>query len=712
MKIIDLRSAKTATRKVSVAALASSIVFAAGCAMQTTASDSNTFATPSGVTLGAVHGGNQPVSGATVTLYSAGQTGAGSSGVALGTFTTTATGSFQFQQVSTPSSTSYVPPTALGGNQYECGNGSDPLLYVIARGGNTSGSTASGTNNSAAVFIAPVGFCSVATSVNVNITEVTTAAMVVSTASFMNPNTEQIGADGIAVAYVALGNAFQTVSNLVSQSNGLALASRTITNSAATNTSGGPYYVSGVTVTATPETAKLNTVANILSSCVNQVSATSANNCSTLFSKAVPPSAVHTSEPSITFPTATDTLQAALYMFLNPSDSSTANLTALYNLSSATPPFQPNLSAAPTDWTIAILYQSTNACAAPSTASTFLSGPSGLAVDGGGNIWISNTQSSNSALSEMSSVGVPAACLNFGSTIAAGTRSNTAIDDAGNAWYGDTQNLSLVRFTPTTGAKLTYTTAAAPLAITADGSDNVFFTGVISGTGRLFKLPGAARATINGSATEISNTLSTSPTSAFPDSAGDIWVSSGSSFVTQVTLTASGAENGYNSTNYTVATPASSVVVGPANDIYVLSGEPADVITAFVPSGNTFTRKTGFPTAAHLGGMTNPSNLYIDGAQSTWINNDSAESSTNLSALAAIGGDGVGISPAGNTNGGYQKTSTYFNLMHSIVIDLGGNIWITNDNITNGVTEVVGGAVPIYQPYAYGITQNRFQTVP
>ena len=62
-------------------------------------------------------------------------------------------------------------------------------------------------NNAAAVFIAPVGFCSVASTVNVNITEVTTAAMVVSTASYINPNTEQIGADGIAVAYTAIGNA-------------------------------------------------------------------------------------------------------------------------------------------------------------------------------------------------------------------------------------------------------------------------------------------------------------------------------------------------------------------------------------------------------------------------------------------------------------------------------------------------------------------------
>ena len=84
-----------------------------------------------------------------------------------------------------------------------------------------------------------------------------------------------------------LGMPFRTVNNLVGTLSGLARTTRNLTNSAASNASGGPFYVSGVTVTATPETAKLNTVANIISSCVNQVSATSANNCATLFNNAV-----------------------------------------------------------------------------------------------------------------------------------------------------------------------------------------------------------------------------------------------------------------------------------------------------------------------------------------------------------------------------------------------------------------------------------------
>ena len=250
------------------------------------------------------------------------------------------------------------------------------------------------------------------------------------------------------------------------------------------------------------------------------------------------------------------------------------------------------------------------------------------------------------------------------------------------------------------------------MSITADGSDNVFFTGVIGGTGRLMKLPGAARATINGNASEISNTLGTTPTSSFPDSAGDIWVASGSNFITEVTLTTGGTENGYNSNNFTVATPAKSVTVGPTNTVYALSGDPADTVTAFTPSGNTFVRKTGFPVAANLGGINNPTSIYLDGAQSSWIDNGSAETSSLQYAASVIGADGAAISASGSSNGGYQKSSTYFNAMRGITIYLGGNVWITNDGITNGITEIVGGAAQIYQPYSYGITQGRFQTVP
>ena len=49
-------------------------------------------------------------------------------------------------------------------------------------------------------------------------------------------------------------------------------------------------------------------------------------------------------------------------------------------------------------------------------------------------------------------------------------------------------------------------------------------------------------------------------------------------------------------------------------------------------------------------------------------------------------------------------------------VDQSGNVWVAGDgtstNPSNFVTEIVGGGVPIYQPYAVGLTNGRFQAIP
>ena len=59
---------------------------------------------------------------------------------------------------------------------------------------------------------------------------------------------------------VGLTNAFATANNLVNVATGQAVTSATL-NGSGTGT--------GLSITATPESAKLNTIANILSACVN-----------------------------------------------------------------------------------------------------------------------------------------------------------------------------------------------------------------------------------------------------------------------------------------------------------------------------------------------------------------------------------------------------------------------------------------------------------
>jgi hypothetical protein len=127
----------TDSKRTLLAVLASSAVFTAGCAnMATTASSLN--ADTSSVTIGGrIHGGNQPVAFATVTLYYAGQNGLGSGdpagGVGYGNAivaatTTTAndgTGSFSFQK-------NPVADQAPSGNTFSCPSAGDPVVYVVA----------------------------------------------------------------------------------------------------------------------------------------------------------------------------------------------------------------------------------------------------------------------------------------------------------------------------------------------------------------------------------------------------------------------------------------------------------------------------------------------------------------------------------------------------------------------------------------------------
>jgi hypothetical protein len=690
------------------AALASSAILTAGCAnMETTAVTSPTPAAEGATLSGKLHGGNQPVTGATVQIYTVGQAGNGVAGALLATTTTDQNGNFSFTNGT--SGTTY--PSS--GNTYSCPsvvNGktiADPYLYIKTTGGNTSGGTGS-QSNSAAVFLAPLGACStINSSTFVNISEVTTAATVAALAQFINPTTEGIGGDGIGTVYQAIANQYKTIQNMVNLANGQANSTATI------NPVSGAVGVTGVSMTATIEATKLNTVANILSSCINQATATSASNCSTLFANAVPPAnAARTSQPSASFPTASDTLQAALYMFLNPTDSSATNRQNLFNLQPATgAPFQPTVTSLPSDWTVGIAYSTSNVCAG-STA-PFFNHPYDLNLDVSGNVWLTNN-ASNGALIEISNYGAPATCSTLNTKgLAGGT-----IDVRGNIWYGDSVNNKLYRYTPGSGAISTYTTNAPVLALSVDGTGAIFFSTSVNGTGSLYKIANGAGETFPTGPVLISNTVGPNPTRIFPDTAQDLWVTSGAGFVTQVQSTTGGQNfipvgsggGGYASIQYSIVSPTYGVVVGPNNRVYVTSADPAATLTILTPTGTTFNVTS--TTNANTGGLSNPQGLWIDGAQNSWVANNGKQSSNNLYSLSVLAVDGTAVSNSGSVNGGYQKSTTYLNAPRQVVVDGGGNVWVTNDNNANSVTQIVGAGVPIYEPYSAGLTNGLFMTNP
>jgi hypothetical protein len=152
---------------------------------------------------------------------------------------------------------------------------------------------------------------------------------------------------------------------------------------------------------ATPETAKINTLADIIAACVNTDPSSSNTTCSSLFGDATPSGST----------TAADTTQALWYMAQNPIN----NLSNLYNYKSSTPPFVPVytapgtlVSSAPSptafnDTTIAINY-------APSSSSLPVVGKSfGIAIDAYGNAWIDNQ--GQTAISNVAPTGAVAASI-------------------------------------------------------------------------------------------------------------------------------------------------------------------------------------------------------------------------------------------------------------------------------------------------------------
>jgi hypothetical protein len=248
---------------------------------------------------GTIHGGQQPVTGATITLWAVGTTGDGSAASSLATTSTDSNGNFNIT------------------GAYTC-PGSNPLVYLTATGGNP-GLTA-GTNNTAIAMMAALMDCNTlkanAASTFIFVDEVTT----IGTVAALYPYMSSASSLGSAVGDAA---AFHTAFSQVAE----------YTN-ATTGTAPGTTLPSGYYASST----EINTLGNIIAPCINSNGTDS--NCSTLFnltkSGGVAP---------------TNTVGALLNILNNP----TQNASSLFALGGSVVPFNPALTTAPTSWALPIL---------------------------------------------------------------------------------------------------------------------------------------------------------------------------------------------------------------------------------------------------------------------------------------------------------------------------------------------------------------------
>jgi hypothetical protein len=689
--------------------LASTALFTAGCSNMLSTAPSSAVVSNAISIGGKVHGGSQPVSGATVKLYAAGQ-GTNTPPTELATTYTDALGKFSFINSGTTGGSE-------NGNIYSCPSPtvSNPLVYVVSRGGNTIGDGNTSESNSGAVFIGIYGDCSkLSASQYITLNEVTTVATMIAVQQYYDPASEKLTADATGAAKIAFDATPATIANLAN----------VVTGTANSSTSIPGVKPLTVTVTATPETSKINLLANILTSCVNNASV-SANNCTTLFSSAVPPAYASTTNFSgETFAPATDVLQAIDYMLINPTSGGATNRANLFALAGGNAAaFVPALAVQPSDWTVAISYSSASNCA---NGGALLSAPNALSIDLDGNVWVGNGQTTNGNVVELSSSGVPIICNSFGSGATAAPGA-LVIDSEGQnggngrIWSALSGSSTITRYNPDSATSLAFTAPGPVLAITGDGPGNIYF----SVAGGLYVIPVAAATASTASTPVLVSSTVANATSLMPDFkngisvAGNVWASSGTSTLQQI-VPSTTAPVTYTVNPFTATADTQGIVVTDFNNVFVSSVTPGNSIGYFYSASSSYQLLDSL--TAPLGGINQPAAITVDGASNVWSANltpntnpafasDPTASPTQFS-VSEISIGGSPLSPT-TASGGFQKSASYLDGASSIIVDQSGNVWIAGGAAgSNFITEIVGAGVPTYQPFALGLHNGRFQNKP
>jgi sugar lactone lactonase YvrE len=611
---------------------------------------------------GRVKGGQNPISNATIALYAAGSGGPGAGAVKL---------TPQTPQLTTDSQGNF----SITGD-YTCPSGT-AQVYLVAQGGNPG--LPGSINNSAILLMAALGDCGALSTPGyfIDVDEVTTAAAAWALAPFLAPG-GVVGASSTNAT--GLQNAFLNASKLVNT---------------ATGTAPGAALPAGVTI----EAAKLNTLANALSGCVNSDGTTA---CNALFQAAT----VGSSVPS-------NTLDAARNVVLNPAYINATNMTnvqtAVFNAVPAQPPFSPGLTTAPHDWTMSITYTGGG-----------LNDPSGVAVDSQGDVWVANflggavTEISRSG--QLRSLSAQVCGVVNGNGGGACPESNleesfgVAVDGSDNVWVTNEQSASsvnsgdgsIIEFNSAgqvvTGAPYTAGGLYFPYAIAAVKDGSVWVAEYGSSTATHLAAGGSPLSGPEGYTDNHMQPLYPNSVAIDASASQNAWFGA-SSEATEVTPSGT-------ISSYYCCGAATDIAIDRAGDVWLTDRLGGLVEMVSNPTvcqsvawciGQTLTATGGSPVGP--GGIYDPANLAIDGNGNVWLTNfSSAVAGQNISTISAVNGANSGpnsftaISPANGfgLDAGMEHPD-------GIAIDASGSIWVS-DWGGSAITQFVGLAAPIATP--------------
>jgi hypothetical protein len=602
---------------------------------------------------GKVHGGQQPIVGAHVYLLAANGATYGSASASLlassatgyadslGAYVLTdATGFFSLDSVANGTTTyDYTCPTAA------------TQVYLYAIGGNPGAGASSSPG-----LLAALGSCgALSSATNVIVNEVTTVAAAYALSGFAVDATH-ISGNNNTLSQTGLQNAFSSAANLVNLATGTALATTPAGN-------------------GTVPQAEINTLANILASCINSNGAVtgpaSPTACYTLFNNAMSGGSTGT--------VPTDTATAAINIAHHPGQ----NIAALYGAATPSSPFSPVLSTHPNDFTIALSFTGGG-----------LYEPGAVAIDAEGNIWSTNSNNVNiNNVSKLSPVGAPLS-PSTGYVGIGKDPLGIAINGLGFVWIANGASDSV--------SELEYDGTTDGIPISGGGLSNPAYVAVDG-----FGIPWVANET-GGKVTQITqpyaygyNDLNTQNRSFFiaVDSSNTVWTSGSEDGMTSIISLNVYQGSPYTVSQYAVAGGDGPLAIDAQGHVWIAGalGSTTELSSAGVPS-------SGSP---FLGGgqcLYCSNGIAVDGAGNIWITNGDFEPPYSV-GVTELSNAGAAVSPST----GFRTSLLSYPI--GIAVDGSGNVWVADDGGLDMI-EFVGAGVPVVTPLAAGVANHTLGTRP
>ena len=359
------------------------------------------------------------------------------------------------------------------------------------------------------------------------------------------------------------------------------------------------------------------------------------------------------------------------------------NPAAVFALTASNAPFQPALTTAPNDWSVAVEFGSGQVH------------PHGLAIDAFGNAWFPR-ESLNGSIQELGPNGalLSPAGVGYQPTVFSNPVA-IAIDDPGNIWianFGDgftpgTSNVAKmtpagVLLSPVSG--YTASTLTNPTTMAIDGLGSVWVTAAFQHLTK-FDTNGNLLSSANG----FYNTGGYSGVAV--DASNNLWgvvggtateISPAGTLLGQYAVNGSGYSDAINGTFTWVASDTSLTVLN-ANGTQV---SPAGGIQG--------------------GGINDAVGIAVDGFGSSYTINAGSYTGNHSAAnnVSATYSNGSVVSPAT----GYM--SSFMNFPNGIAVDLSGNVWVSDS--TAGAIVFIGLGNPVVTPIATAVKNNKLGMLP